>query len=136
MTKETKTTSLNELLEASQATNEFKNAVQVFESGLESDLIKYSSGAPRVKVLRVLMKLLEMYADKKISSVSLEGSSSCSGFVGKLVFEPECTEIEFDWDCYWKAEQENMIAWYGMPDQTKAAQIFGYQCFKKFEQLA
>jgi len=123
---------LKTLLEASAATDTFKKAVENFENGLDSDCIAHSADSPKVKVLRVIMKLIDTYPQEKISKVNISGQSSCSGYAGKLSFEPAGVEIEFDWDCYWKAEKEGMTTWYGQPDQLKAAQKFGYQCFKKF----
>jgi len=126
-------TKLKTLLENSEASDAFKNAVQDFADGKESQLIKYSLGSPKVKVQRVLMKLLEVYPDEKITEVNIQGSSSCSGYVGTLNFGPNKTKISFNWDCEWRAKQEGFITWYGAPDQIKAASQFGYQCFEKFE---
>jgi len=126
-------TKLKTLLENSEASDAFKNAVQDFADGKESQLIKYSLGSPKVKVQRVLMKLLEVYPDEKITEVNIQGSSSCSEYVGTLNFGPNKTKISFNWDCEWRAKQEGFITWYGAPDQIKAASQFGYQCFEKFE---
>ena len=126
-------TKLKTLLENSEASDAFKNAVQDFADGKESQLIKYSLGSPKVKVQRVLMKLLEVYPDEQITEVNIHGSSSCSGYVGTLNFGPNKTKISFNWDCEWRAKQEGFITWYGAPDQIKAASQFGYQCFEKFE---
>lgn len=126
---------LNTLLENSKADSAFKTAVENFETGQNSELIQYASGAPRVKVLRVLMKLLDDYANEPIAKVEINGGSSCSRFSGHLEFSPGNKKINFNWDCSWRAKQENMIAWYGAPNQIKAAQIFGYQCFQIFEMV-
>ncbi len=124
---------LEELIQASAATSDFKAAIRTFVAGLDSELIRCSAGSPRVKVLRVLMKLLETFPGEEISDVRIEGVSSCSAFEGKLWFGPDGTEVVFNWDCHWKAKQEKMNAWYGAPDQTRAAKEFGYQCFETFE---
>lgn len=122
-----------ELIAHSAATKEFTAAIRTFIEGLDSELIRFSDGSPRIKVQRVLMKLLEVCPDEKISSVRIVALSSCSAYQGSLVFEPGSKAIEFNWDCHWKAQQENMISWYGMPDQIGAVQKFGYQCFERFE---
>ncbi|MFQ5865256.1 MAG: hypothetical protein ACE5IW_08530 [bacterium] len=126
---------LDRLLEKSQATDSFKQAVQQLARGDESNLIQYSPGSPNIKVLRVLMKLLEQYPEEIISDVKIEGHSTCSSFHGTLIFGPGGTRIQFDWDCHWKAEQEGFKSWYGAPDQAKAARLFGYQCFREFKKL-
>lgn len=124
---------LKTLLENSEASGAFKSAVRDFADGKESQLIKYSLGSPKVKVQRVLMKLLEAFRDEQITEVDIQGSSSCSGYVGTVTFAPNQTKIFFNWDCEWKAKQEGFKTWYGAPDQIKAASQFGYQCFEKFE---
>ncbi|MFQ5639166.1 MAG: hypothetical protein ACE5IR_14385 [bacterium] len=126
-------TTLNELLSHSKAQETFKQAVEYFSLGQSTELIAcHPSGLPAIKVMRVLMKLLETYPEEVISSVAIHGTSTCSGFYGTLIWGPENKKIEFNWDCQWKAEQEGFKTWYGAPDQTKAAQMFGYQCFEKF----
>ncbi len=130
---EVKTLSI--ILENSNADSAFKTAVKNFEAGQDSELIRSSAGAPRIKVLRVLMKLLDEYPSEPITKVEISGRSSCSGFQGDLEFSPGNKKIDFNWDCAWKAEQESMIAWYGAPNQIKAVQIFGYQCFQIFEMV-
>lgn len=125
---------LDQLLAESNATPEFKQAVQEFANGEEPDLIT-ASRAPQIKVLRVLMKLLETYPDEPISDVKIDGASSCSSFSGTLEFGPSQTKIRFNWDCSWKAEQEGLKTWYGLPDQTQAAMRYGYQCFQQFERI-
>lgn len=125
---------LDRLLQASHATPEFKQAVQDFANGEETDLI-VTTRAPRIKVVRVLMKLLESHPKEPITDVKIDGQSSCSSFSGTLVFGPSQTKIRFNWDCAWKAEQEGLKTWYGMPDQTQAATRYGYQCFQQFQRL-
>ncbi|MFQ5707090.1 MAG: hypothetical protein ACE5HO_06540 [bacterium] len=126
---------LNELLERSHATSEFKQAVAGFANGEDSPLIEYAAGSPSIKIMRVLIKLLEEYPEKPIDYVNIQGSSSCSAFTGVLTFGPDNMQIQFDWDCHWKAEQENLRTWYGGIDQSKAAQRFGYQCFRLFQEI-
>ena len=126
-------TELQTLLDASKAEDTFKQAVLNFAGGDDSDLIKSSPGSPRIKLLRVLMKLLEMFPHEVITNVREEGISSCSGYRGMVIFGPEGKRAEFHWNCYWKAQQEGLKTWYGEPDQSKAARKFGYQCFETFK---
>ncbi len=126
---------LDDLLAKSRATESFKKAVKNFVKGEESNIIQFSPGSPRVKIMRVLVKLLEAYPNEKISDVVIEGHSTCSSFYGKLRFGPNGTEVQFNWDCHWKARQEGLRTWYGAPDQMKAAQLFGYQCFREFKKV-
>ncbi len=124
---------LNERLEQSNANDSFKEAVINFVEGHETNLIKYSLGSPRIKIVRVLMKLLEEFHEEPISYVNIQASSDCSRYYGSLIFGPNNTKVKFDWDCGWKAEQEGFRTWYGQPDQLKAAELFGYQCFREFK---
>ena len=126
---------LMELINQSRATQQFKKAVADFLRGQDSDLIKYSSGSPRIKVIRVLTKLLEEFPKEPISDVEIQGSSSCSAYKGILTFGPNSTKVRFDWDCRWKAGQEGFKTWFGEPDQQKAALLYGYQCFREFKKL-
>ncbi|MCG8607205.1 hypothetical protein MJD09_19750 [bacterium] len=123
---------IEELLRASKASQNFKTAVKEYLAGEDTSLIRHTN-APRIKVIRVLAKLLEEYRDEPISNVHISGVSDCSSFSGILTFGPTNSKVAFNWDCSWKAEQEGLQTWYGAPDQSKAVQIYGYQCFEKFE---
>ncbi len=123
------------LLAGSKADESFKRALEMFFEGQETELIQYPAGSPRIKVARVLMKLLKEFPDEPITNVRVDGTSSCSGYAGLLVFNPNTVQVRFNWDCFWKAEQEGLRTWYGQPDQTKAAMAYGYQCFKAFERI-
>jgi len=124
------------LLAHSNADESFKAAVDQFCADKPSDLIQYPAGAPRIKVLRVLMKLLEEFPNEPITDVHIEAKSTCSAYVGHLEFGPSHTIVRFKWDCLWKAKQEGLRTWYGEPDQSKAAKAFGYQCFEEFQRVA
>ena len=123
---------VEELLQTSKATQQFKTAVQGYLVGEDSSLIRHTN-APRIKIIRVLAKLLDEYPDEPIGNVEISGASSCCSFNGVLTFGPTNSKVAFNWDCSWKAEQEGLQTWYGVPDQSKAAQVYGYQCFEKFE---
>ena len=128
-----KIATLEELLRGSNASKSFKEAVENFAKGKDSELIQYSMGSPKIKVLRVLQKLFETFPGKPITNVVIDGYSSCSAFTGTLEFAPDQTKVRFNWDCSWRAAQEGLKTWYGQSDQIKAAQLFGYQCFEIFE---
>ncbi|NIT73177.1 hypothetical protein GWO43_20305 [candidate division KSB1 bacterium] len=123
------------LLKDSKADETFKDAVRRFADGEKSELIKHAPGAPPVKIMRVLMKLLEEYPGEPITNVTIDGQSTCSAYHGTLTFGPKQTKIRFNWDCSWKAREAGFTTWYGAPDQTKAAQQYGYQCFETFEEV-
>lgn len=123
---------LLELLRNSRAMSDFKQAVLKFANSEDSFLIQYSRGTPRIKIIRVLMQLLESCADEEISDVQIAGVSTCSAFRGTVAFGPAEKKFTFEWDCRWKAEEAGFVTWYGAPDQSKAAEVFGYQCFRQF----
>lgn len=123
------------LLARSSADESFKAAINQFCSDKRSDLIQYPAGSPRIKILRVLMKLLEEFPNEPITDVHIEAKSTCSTYAGYVEFGPNRSKVRFKWDCLWKAKQEGLVTWYGEPDQTKAAKTFGYQCFEEFQQI-
>ncbi|HEX9654319.1 MAG TPA: hypothetical protein VGA99_11460 [bacterium] len=126
---------LSELLSNSRAVGAFKHAVLKFSSGDDSDFIRYSRGSPRIKVLRVLMKLLEAYPTEEIAGVQIDALSTCSTFQGIMILGPTGKRISFNWDCRWKAAEAGFVTWYGVPDQSKAAELFGFQCFREFQEV-
>lgn len=135
---DTLTPALEDLLNGSSATEDFKAAVKDFEKSPKpiEDKIESNASAPGVKVLRTIMKLIETHNDWQIQSVHVEGRSGCSDFRGELTAtldDGSKKHIDFIWDCAWRAQQEGFKTFWGDPDQQKAAQMFGYQCFEKFE---
>lgn len=124
---------LETILAVSAATESFKQAVLAYRDGHAQDCIKANAGAPPVKVLRFLSKLLEACPETPINSVRIEGFSGCSNFTGRATVEPGEINIKFDWDCRWKAHEMGWRDMFGMPDQTRAAREMGYQCFRSFE---
>jgi hypothetical protein len=127
---------LDELLAASAATEDFKEAVRRLEAGKPDSRIKFNTGAPAVKVLRTISKLLETEPGLPIDRIDLTGRSGCSDFVGKISVNNDVAVYEFTWDCAWRAKDQNLIDHFGYPDQIRAAREFKYQCFKKFSRLA
>lgn len=133
MTTEITLKSLDDILATSAAIEEFKQAVRDLESGKSQDLIRANSNSPPVKVLRTVMKMLEAYGEVPFESVEITAESSCSAYTGSAVAEPGGVRFDFDWDCEWRALQEGWRDAFGDPDQIRAAQTLGYQCFRKFE---
>lgn len=121
------------LLSQSAATPEFREAVLNYQAHRSADLITTNPGAPHVKVLRVISKLLEEASTLEIRSVDLDGRSGCSSFHGTLGVNDGEAEFRFVWDCAWRAKQQGWRDAWGTPDQIRAAQTFGYQCFQTFE---
>jgi hypothetical protein len=127
--------SLDELLETSSASDEFKHAVREIASGQRAPLIQTAPGTPMIKVFRTVCKLLDEAPDINIRTVNVSGRSGCSDFEGTISINGGETAYAFRWDCHWRASQEKMIDVWGMPDQAKAARQFGYQCFQHFDRV-
>ena len=120
------------LVTQSAATAEFKQAVRDLKDNKRQSLIVYNTGAPPVKVLRAVSKLLEEFPTEVIETVKLEGSSGCSDFQGAISVNGGQWNVSFVWDCKWRAQQEGWTDAFGYPDQIRAAREFGYQCFETF----
>jgi hypothetical protein len=120
------------ILRNSQATESFKIDVAAYCSGRPAPLVAVEGFAPRVKVQRLLMQLLAAEPTLPITRVVVNGRSGCSDFVGEVKVETvsETRVFEFVWDCRWRAEQEGWTDCFGLPDQMRAAQEFGWQCFQ------
>jgi hypothetical protein len=132
MNTDTTVQPLEKILAASAATESFKQAVQALSAGRAHDCIKANAGAPPVKVLRVVTKLLEACPETPIEGVRIEAFTGCSNFTGEATVTPGDIQINFDWDCRWKAHQLGWQDAFGDPDQIRAAREMGYQCFKSF----
>lgn len=133
MAEQIKVYNLDELLDASQAMPEFKEAVRDLSEGEHQDRIDYNWGAPPLKVMRVIMKILESCPREPIERVQLKGTSGCSDFTGTAIIEPGPIHIDFEWDCSWRAAQLGWKDFFGDPDQIRAAHEYDYQCFKRFD---
>jgi hypothetical protein len=120
------------ILGKSQATDSFKLDVSAFWAGRPAPRVHVEGFAPRVKVQRVLMQLLSNEAELPITRVVVRGRSGCSDFTGEVHVETvsETHVFDFVWDCRWRAEQEGWVDCFGLPDQMRAAQEFGWQCFQ------
>jgi hypothetical protein len=124
---------LKSVLENSEATARFKEAVQDLQSGRSNPAIQFNRATPPVKALRAITKLLEDSPNLAIDTLTIQGRSGCSDFEGTIQVNGGEAEFQFVWDCAWRAEQEGYRDHWGSPDQIRAAREFGYQCFQKFE---
>jgi len=132
--------SLNDLLADSAADEAFKVAVrelnaQPYGLALPSSLIAAARPAPAIKVLRVIAQLLDAEPRLAVRRVRVDALSGCADFTGTLRVETEVDtrEYAFSWDCRWRAEAEGLIDPWGYPDQVRAAQLYGWQCFARWE---
>ncbi len=123
---------LDEILAASAATDYFKDAIRGLSAGGAHRAIQFNAASPPIKVLRFAMKLLDTHPEIEFTSLLIEGQSSCSGYVGTATAQPGDMKIDFDWDCAWKAGECGWKDAFGDPNQLRAAQTFGYQCFRTF----
>jgi hypothetical protein len=124
---------LDDLLAASRATAEFREAVaRLSRHEAPGDRITFNHGAPPVKVLRTITKLLEMEPGLAVDRVHVDAQSGCSDFHGTLTVNDGELIVRFRWDCAWRARQEGFFDHFGYPDQIKAARTFGYQCFEEW----
>lgn len=126
---------MESLVSTSSATAAFKSALSAFLSGQQSDCVKVESYAPHVKVRRVLTQLLAREPQLEIERVVVRGLSGCSDFVGSVDVQTSSGPAVFDfaWDCRWRAETEGWLDYFGFPDQSRAAQVFDWQCFRHWE---
>ena len=123
---------LNALLEQSQATESFKQAVRDLQAGRSNPAIQHNRAVPPVKALRAISKLLEDSPNLAFENAVIQGQSGCSDFEGTIKVNDGEMEFAFLWDCAWRAEQEGYKDHWGSPDQIRAAREFGYQCFQQF----
>jgi len=124
------------LLAASRATTAFRTDLTSYESRQAADRISTIGAAPRVKVLRAIAQLLHAESTIEIDRVSVRGVSGCADFVGELVATDAAGEthrFQFEWNCEWKARQLGYTDFFGFPDQIRAANEFGWQCFARWE---
>lgn len=120
-----------QLLSQSSATDRFKADVLALASRLDAASITYTRVVPRIKVLRLINQILHAHPEWSIERLHVDARSGCSDFVGTVTVEGagETQTIEFAWDCRWRAEQQGWLDAYGFPDQIRAADEFGWNCF-------
>lgn len=126
------------ILARSKATEAFKQDVVRFVSGDRCTAVEVVGFAPRVKIERVLMQLLNAEPELVIRSAKIRGVSGCSDFSGTAIVEtPTGTRtFSFTWCCRWRAEQEGWKDYFGFPDQIRAAREFGWDCFQRWAESA
>jgi hypothetical protein len=130
---------LTPLLAASRATDDFRRDVEAFLSRTPVTRIHASANNPRVKVLRAIAQLLHTEPDIEVAQVDVTAVSGCADYVGTLTATDATGaqhSFDFSWNCEWKARQMGYVDWFGLPDQIRAAQEFGWQCFERWTRLA
>jgi hypothetical protein len=127
--------SLEQLLENSSATEPFKDAVRQYAKDRPHNLIGADRWQPQVKVLRVISKMLETFPEKAFERIDIDAVSGCSDYRGTVTIMPSDMTVCFEWNCAWKAEEMGWFNAFKIPDQIRAANECGYQCFKKFTVL-
>lgn len=131
-------TELESILAQSQAAEPFKSAVRSYYATGSADRIRVEGFAPKIKVRRVLAQMLSAEASLPIEQVVLSAQSGCSDFVGTVRVQTatETRVYSFVWDCRWRAEQEGWTDCFGLPDQIRAAEEYGWRCFQRWEAVA
>lgn len=125
-------------LERSGATEAFREALARFlRTGQPCERIVFEAHCPSVKVQRTLTKVLEEYPALPIESIELRAHSGCEYFRGTAHVHTAdgVRAVRFHWDCKWKAEQMGWTDWFGLADQVRAAQEFGHDCFRTWEEV-
>lgn len=128
---------IHDLLQRSAVTPDFRDAVTEFvRSGLPNDRVRFDHRSPPVKVERVISKLLASEPEAAIDGMEIDGWSGCEFYRGDALValaDGESRQIRFRWDCRWRAMEEGWTDYFGFPDQMRAAQEFGYDCFQTWE---
>jgi hypothetical protein len=126
------------ILARSCATERFKADVVAFASRAEAPSIILTRTVPRIKVIRLINHLLHAHPEFAVQRLRIDGRSGCSDFVGTVIVEGagEARAFEFAWDCRWRAEQEGWTDAFGFPDQIRAADEFGWNCFQHWQERA
>ena len=122
------------ILTRSCATDRFKSDVIDFASRADVPSITLVRAVPRVKVVRLINQLLHAHPEWVVDRLRVDARSGCSDFVGTAVVEGggQSRVIQFAWDCRWRAEQEGWVDAFGFPDQIRAADEFGWNCFHRW----
>ena len=125
-----------ELLTRSCATERFKADVVAFAARADVPSIILSRAVPRIKVIRLINQLLHAHPEFAIERLHVDARSGCSDFVGSVVVEGagESRRFEFAWVCRWRAEQQGWVDAFGFPDQIRAADEFGWNCFELWQE--
>jgi hypothetical protein len=117
------------------ATERFKADVVAFAARADAPSITVVRNVPRIKVLRLINQLLHAHPEWVVERVRIDARSGCSDFVGFATVEGggQSRTIEFAWDCRWRAEQQGWVDAFGFPDQIRAADVFGWNCFHRWQ---
>jgi hypothetical protein len=128
---------LDTCLAASSATTAFVADVRAYVGHREAPRITVVRAAPRVKVLRVLTKLLHAEPILIVDGVRIDGISGCADYRGTITAVTPDGEraFSFVWDCSWRAAAEGWLDRHGLPDQTRAAREFDWQCFAEWSSV-
>ena len=124
-----------QLLARSSATDRFKADDIALSSRVDAPSITYTRTVPRIKVIRLVNQILHAHPEWAIERLHVDARSGCSDFVGTVIVEGagESRVFEFAWDCRWRAEQEGWVDAFGFPDQIRAADEFGWNCFYRWQ---
>jgi len=124
-----------QILARSCATAQFKADVAAFAARVDVPSITLVRSAPRIKVIRLISQLLHAHPEWVVERIRVDARSGCSDFVGTAVVEGggQSRVIEFAWDCRWRAEQQGWVDAFGFPDQIRAADEFGWNCFQHWQ---
>ncbi len=123
------------LLAASRATEAFRADLAAFASREPADRISVIGPSPRVKVLRTIAQLLHSAPTLDVDRVRVQAASGCADFVGTMTVTDAAGAshaFDFEWNCEWKARQLGYVDGFGFPDQIRAAQEFGWDCFERW----
>jgi len=127
-----------QILARSCATDQFKADVLAFASRASAPSITLARHAPRIKVIRLINHLLHAHREFMVERLRIDARSGCSDFVGTVVVEGGggSRVFEFAWCCRWRAEQQGWVDAYGFPDQIRAADEFGWNCFERWQEAS
>lgn len=129
----------DDLLARSRATDAFRTDLAAFCIRQPADRISTGPGSPRVKVQRAIAQLLHAEPELELDRVTLRAVSGCADFRGLLVATDAAGDehrFDFEWNCEWKARELGYVDGFGFPDQIRAAQEFGWQCFERWVRIS
>jgi hypothetical protein len=129
---------LGPLLAASRATEAFRAELESYAARQPAERISVGGVSPRVKVLRAIAQLLHAEPTLAVDRVRVHAVSGCGDYIGSMdVTESSGAShrFAFAWNCEWKARELGYVDGFGLPDQIRAAQEFGWQCFERWTRV-
>ena len=123
------------LLAASRATTTFRTDLASYAARQPAERITTTAMNPRVKVLRTIAQLLHAEPTLTVDRVQLKADSGCAEYAGVMTVTDDSGAVhtfDFEWNCEWKARQVGYLDGFGFPDQIRAAEEFGWQCFERW----